>query len=138
MPPPRGHTRCGIRLLPYRDVLSSAFVTSSAADELFALLSPRRIASLWRPHLPSGEPLLGVEAVALEDKVAKVVEGAHVAGREERSCEDLLKAWRLDQEENFGGRTPAELTLLVGVMLLNVVVVHPPIMFLEEPGPVPG
>jgi hypothetical protein len=82
---------------------------------------------------------LGVEAVALEDKVAEAVEGAHVAGREERPCEVLfLKAWRLDPGENFGGRTPAGLTLLVGVMLLNVVVGHPPIMFLEEPGPAPG
>lgn len=48
----------------------------------------------------------------------------------------LLEARRLDPGEHLRGRTSTLLAMPVGVLLLDVVVAHPPILFLEEPGPI--
>ena len=109
------------------------------AERLSTVLDSQCI--LGHPHgdLCSGEPLFGVEPEALEDEVAEAIEGARVAGRKERPGEILFPiAWRPDPREDFGRRPSAFLAVLVGVVLLDVVVVHPSIVLFEQPAPVLG
>src|SRR5687767_149190 len=74
-----------------------------AGERLSVVLDGQLV--LGHPHgdLHPGEALLGVEPVALEDQVAQAIDGARVAGQEERSLQVLLLKTRVLTQE----RTPA-------------------------------
>src|SRR5215207_6208859 len=103
-----------------------------AGERLPAVLHGQAV--LTNPHgnLLSGKPFFGVEPETLKGEVTEAVEGARVAGREERPGEVFFPvAWPLDPGEHLGGRTPAFPAALVGIVLLGVVVVHPPVVLRE-------
>ncbi len=73
-----------------------------AGESLATVLNGQAVLLNPNGDLSPGESFLGVEPEALENKIAEVVEGARVAGREERPGEILLLvAWRLDPGEHF-------------------------------------
>ena len=103
-----------------------------AGERLPAVLDGQAV--LTNPHgnLLSGKPFFGVEPETLKGEVTEAVEDARVADQEERPDEVFSPvAWPLDSGEHLGGRTPAFLAMLVGIVLLEVVVVHPPVVFRE-------
>src|SRR5215212_7053147 len=110
-----------------------------AGERLPAVLDGQAV--LTNPHgnLLPGKPFFGAEPETLKGEVTEAVEDARVADREERPDEVFFPvAWPLDPGEHLGGRTPACLAMLVGIVPLEVVVVQPPVVLREYLGPVPS